>query len=1091
MKADYMESSGSHNTGAANLVDALYSGIGLSTPGQDHFGGENKDTIVTCIKGHPCLIFYSPSGEPGTYEYIGKYNLNLDKATPEPFGFNHDDSDFGYLSVGDKYYEIDYDDEGEYADTFEGEEEKEVVEGEKINSIHCFEFLDNAIEVCNFLNKAKAYVKDENGNMVPDPSGGYYTYEETWYNTFKNKDNDDVPGWTLGFESRYPEDKVGYHDADALYPLASWINELYTLKTNGEIEKANTRFINEYQCYLDKEFLLFYYIFTEALLMADNRVKNMMIATWGKEKREYIDYETGEKKESNNYIFYPIFYDMDTMLGLDNTGVNRFNYYDEDTDPTIYNGDEVLWNFVRDNLFSDLTKMYNDMESSLLNIDTEADGTYKGIIPYFNNNQANMANEAFYNGDAVYKYLDPAREGYYDGLNGKDIAPGEAPYLYAAQGDRSIMREYFIVNRIKFLRGKYNSAKYRSGDRIDFRWYYPSGDITDEDLQKSVAAVAPTGTFDFTSLQTCYAGVQLGANASDVKSERFNGEETKQIIVPNASSANGTEAYILGVSNLKDLGDLSDKYMQKFVMTSNKLEKLTLGNPHKDYHNPYWNASVDGQSAYIGLSGCTYLQEFNLQNCKAYNNTLDFKNCPVVEKILLTGSSVSGIELPINGSINELRIPATIKKLSINSHSGLNKNGFSIGGYDYGTGNLIGKNGQYINDYGQLTSITIINTPIDTYEMVSNATSLEEYCLQGIEWEIDDSNNIPQYCKTLDEIPVEGKTYYAWNIDNGRYEPIASDELDSKFDIAKEKVEMISGGKITQIPILEYLLSKSSVKVDNTQSVEITHAEALSGKITINVTASVDEYEIYNKYNKYYPNIEIEYGENVTRKEAYKINFYNVETITAETEPYYSVLTNGEMTLAELTSATGPAGAALKDPVKMSTNTEIYTFEQMWKDEDGNYYQVSNFNTITPNKNLHLTPVFKSSTRWYVVKFIEDGQEVKSISYRYEETISSNPEAPLYRSKSDIDLDTYQRSTFKGWALEKEFVNNPTNPALFDVINTKITYDNIVLHAFYVVENVLEVPTELRYFDIVDYNRLMELETIIPLEAQGLRYIDS
>jgi hypothetical protein len=43
-----------------------------------------------------------------------------------------------------------------------------------------------------------------------------------------------------------------------------------------------------------------------------------------------------------------------------------------------------------------------------------------------------MANEAFYNGDAVYKYLDPARKGYYDGLNGKEIEPGVGPYLYAA-----------------------------------------------------------------------------------------------------------------------------------------------------------------------------------------------------------------------------------------------------------------------------------------------------------------------------------------------------------------------------------------------------------------------------------------------------------------------------------------------------------------------------------------------------------------------------------------------------------------------------------------------------------------------------------
>jgi hypothetical protein len=33
MKADYMESSGSHNTGAANLVDALYEGMTMKTPG--------------------------------------------------------------------------------------------------------------------------------------------------------------------------------------------------------------------------------------------------------------------------------------------------------------------------------------------------------------------------------------------------------------------------------------------------------------------------------------------------------------------------------------------------------------------------------------------------------------------------------------------------------------------------------------------------------------------------------------------------------------------------------------------------------------------------------------------------------------------------------------------------------------------------------------------------------------------------------------------------------------------------------------------------------------------------------------------------
>jgi hypothetical protein len=33
MKADYMESSGSHNTGAANLIDDLYASASLKSPG--------------------------------------------------------------------------------------------------------------------------------------------------------------------------------------------------------------------------------------------------------------------------------------------------------------------------------------------------------------------------------------------------------------------------------------------------------------------------------------------------------------------------------------------------------------------------------------------------------------------------------------------------------------------------------------------------------------------------------------------------------------------------------------------------------------------------------------------------------------------------------------------------------------------------------------------------------------------------------------------------------------------------------------------------------------------------------------------------
>jgi hypothetical protein len=169
------------------------------------------------------------------------------------------------------------------------------------------------------------------------------------------------------------------------------------------------------------------------------------------------------------------------------------------------------------------------LESAGLNIKTDKDGSWlpKSVIPYFNNNQANMANEAFYNGDAVYKYLDPARLGYYDGLNGKDIPAGTGPYLYAAQGDRSLMRENFLINRIKFLRGKYGSSDFRNADQIEFRWNFPSGtsdgSTSGELLKLSAEKVPPTDSFTFTALQPCFAGVMLGKNGNVYKN-RFNKE---------------------------------------------------------------------------------------------------------------------------------------------------------------------------------------------------------------------------------------------------------------------------------------------------------------------------------------------------------------------------------------------------------------------------------------------------------------------------------------------------------------------------------------------------------------------------------------
>lgn len=78
-KADYAESTSTHNTGTANYADVFYGD--LKTPPQ-----EKDERIRTTVYGLPCVVFHKAdsASEP---EFIGKYNANSDKGSIETYGF--------------------------------------------------------------------------------------------------------------------------------------------------------------------------------------------------------------------------------------------------------------------------------------------------------------------------------------------------------------------------------------------------------------------------------------------------------------------------------------------------------------------------------------------------------------------------------------------------------------------------------------------------------------------------------------------------------------------------------------------------------------------------------------------------------------------------------------------------------------------------------------------------------------------------------------------------------------------------------------------------------------------------------------------
>ena len=709
---------------------------------------------------------------------------------------------------------------------------------------------------------------------------------------------------------------------------------------------------------------------------------------------------------------------MDTMLGLDNTGHVNKNYYDEDTDPGVFNGDEVLWDFVRDALPQEVAQFYSRAE--------QANGilTKNGILPFFNSNQANMANETFYNEDAFYKYIDTFRTGYTDHLNDKFIAPGTGERLYAAQGSRSMMREYFIENRIKYLRGKYSSTGYQSGDRIEFRVNYPKDGEGESEEEKakfraSIAAVPPSGDFHFTSLKTGFAGVKIGQNGVPVN-RRFVDEQDITISV-DTSGANGTEAYLLGISNLSSIGDVSDKYLQNLIVgaSDNRLKSLIMGNHHKDYYNPYWKGVNN-----IGLNGFTYLEEFNLENCASFTGALDFTDCAQIKKILLNGSGSTTLVLPPSGVIQELRIPTSINNFAIDSHPTLAADKFTIGHFDY-TQNA------YVNDYTRLAHVSIKNTPIDSYGLVRGAvlvpaqTRLESYCFQGVNWEITEVSDVT-----------------------------------------------IENGAITAINILDRL-HEDLVPYDGVSS----HAEALTGNLVVNVgNYTVNEYALYNKYYKIYPNLKITYI-STGLQGASTIKFYNSETIMGE--PYYTVLTDGTATLDFLISAEGPNGVALTTPIKVADNRFTYAFNGKWtvaetasgsiftKDAKINQTDFANY---TPNRDTSFTANFDSSQRMYKVTLYDDDGETPileeqlgweadiGVALAHYSQLSYN-----YKPYDKEDSNPHGRYTFKGWQSGYDYTSNSRTPTWTTLEGRKIAGD-FVAYACYEEEDARYVATDEKYF---------------------------
>lgn len=689
LKADFAESSGTHNTGAANFINEVLVKAGILTPPQ-----KVDPTVRTTIYGFPILLFHQAT-ESSPRKFIGKYNFNNDKSTQDTFGFekiegynkgmiNRDDyllyqgtlaalqkdadalaeaeDDGEYLmylidSESDStYYNhlVEYDaetgawiDKGEmwmwnpynknwcnreglsFTDGLNKAKDGYLVE----NNCECWEFTNNGNAMCLF--HASDFETQVYGDDIPD------WFDTDWLPTDEDGKKH-APYWATAFEPRYPDnDDMFKHYAHGRVPkqlkrICDWLNSLDITRedlTEAQKSEMDARFRAEYTQYFNKDSLLSYDLIREGILAADQGAKNMMWAFF-------------------DGLCYPIFYDNDTIWGLNNEGRNQFGPYVEPHDKDslgkfVFNGESsVIWNLIERNLESEKNVIYERLVS-------QGGFTYDRALYWFNTRQSDMWCETIYNEDGKYKYIDSFGAASEEDGSAQD-------YLEIAQGSREEHRKWMMYERFAYLNAKRCTGTYRESS------VYLRANTN------GASTVAYNVSVKLTAAQDWYFGFRFSGNAG-YSSRLLRAGETFVFTAPVGSVPNDTETYIYQADRIKSLGDLSPLYPTTLVVGSCKLlEELIVGNETPGYI---------GKLATLTLGIHPLLKLINVVNCPTLQSSLGVTGCSALETIYAQGSKITAVNLPVASVIRYMHLPETLVQLLFDRLPYLTYENLVIDGY--------------------------------------------------------------------------------------------------------------------------------------------------------------------------------------------------------------------------------------------------------------------------------------------------------------------------------------------------------------------------------------------------------------------------
>ena len=352
----------------------------------------------------------------------------------------------------------------------------------------------------------------------------------------------------------------------------------------------------------------------------------------------------------SQYIWYPHFYDLDSCLGVNNSGVLSFspsiemedNFYINYEGKAVQNApfntsSSALWQQVVKNFSSELSEAFNKLvKDEIFIIDT--------FEKYYNQDIVKAMGARMYNNDAGPKYLskDPIKVV----VAGKKTSRYPYSFDHLALGNDWERISTWLQKRLTYLSTMFN--QYGTED-------YASG------FELRSALELP-----YNFRVECYDPMYLKVIYKNNKSKVFRLTEPNQVINfgLTAGGATDQEIYFVPGFNVKSVKEVSSPqqgFSSAKLDMGTRLLELDLSNSEGlesiEYSNPTGNL----------------IRKLNLSNCPSLAYSIQSRNFPYLEYVNTMGSPLAKFNFDENGGIlktAELE-GSTLTSLVVNNYADL------------------------------------------------------------------------------------------------------------------------------------------------------------------------------------------------------------------------------------------------------------------------------------------------------------------------------------------------------------------------------------------------------------------------------------